>query len=216
LKLDDKNAKIGTSRTINGFMSSIIFGCRANMSAGGAPAGTPVSVTQALADLRLSHARLLEEHGANAALLRLREAGITELEHRETELQQTVAAAQLQLHVAEEQVARRETRAALAEREVGFLQALLASYNAEQEAVDAETRIDLAKVQQIEDLQKLLEEYKESNQQLEKILTPSVGKPPCWMVGKAGKTSQKRSRKSEPRSCLCRRVCLFCFYFLLH
>jgi len=91
------------------------------------------------------------------------------LEHRETELQGAIASTRQQLHVTEEQVTQRETRVALAEREVGFLQALLASYNAEQEAgIDGEMKIDLRKVRQIEELHKLLEEYKERNQQLEK------------------------------------------------
>jgi mitotic spindle assembly checkpoint protein MAD1 len=139
------------------------------MSGDGAPTSTPVSLTQALSDLRLGHARLLEEHGATIALLRLSEARVLTFEHRETELQEAIESIQQQLRLAEEQVARREARAALADREVGFLQALLASYDAEQEAgVDAETRIDHAKVQQIGQLHQLLRDYKERNQQLER------------------------------------------------
>lgn len=156
-----------------------------NTSSNGAPANTPISVTQALSDLRLNHARLLEEHGATVARLRLSEARVIELEHRETELQEATASTRQQLHLAEEQVARRETRVALAEREVGFLQALLASYNAEQEAgIDGETRIDLRKVQQIEELQKLLERYKERNQQLEKDIDAFGGDPSFSGSGK--------------------------------
>lgn len=169
MKRDDKNARNGTSRMILSFMCSNVCGPRANLSVDGLTAGTPISVTQALSDLRLSHARLLEEHGATVALLRVREARVMECEHQESELQETVALVQKQLRLAEETVARREMRAALAEREAGFLQALLATYDTEQEAgVSAEARMDRTKVQQIEELQKLLEDYKERNRQLEK------------------------------------------------
>jgi mitotic spindle assembly checkpoint protein MAD1 len=165
------------------------------MTATGAPGGTPISVTQALSDLRLRHAHLLEEHGATVACLRVREARVIELEHRETELQEGIASAQQQLRLVEEQVVRRETRAALAEREVGFLQALLSSYNAEQEVgIDGETRIDLAKTQQIEELQKLLEKYKESNQQLEKDIDALGGK--TSLIG-GGKSRQEVSQAIE-------------------
>lgn len=146
-------------------MGSVICGCRANLSFDGAQAGTPVIVTQALADLRLSHARLLEEHGANIALLRQREARVLEFEQRETELQDTIGSIQQQLRLAEEQLRQRDTRFLLAEREVGFLQALLASYDAAQEA-GVDTRIDI-KLEKMEELQKLLEAYKDRNQQLE-------------------------------------------------
>ena len=146
-------------------MSSVIYGCRASLSIDDAQAGTPVIVTQTLSDLRLSHARLLEEHGANTALLRQREAYILESEQRETELQETIGSIQQQLRSAEEQLRQRETRFLLAEREIGFLQALLASYDAAQEA-GVDTRIDV-NLQKVEELQKLLEAYKERNQQLE-------------------------------------------------
>ena len=156
------------------------------MSANDASTGTPIPITQALSDLRLSHARLLEEHGATVACLRLREALVIELGHRETELQDDIASTQQRLHLVEEQVAQRETRAALAEREVGFLQALLSSYNAEQEAgIDEETRVDLAKSQQIDELQKLLGEYKERNQQLEKDIDTLGGKASLLNGGKS-------------------------------
>jgi mitotic spindle assembly checkpoint protein MAD1 len=187
------------------------------MSPGGAPAGTPVSVTQALSDLRLSHARLLEEHGATVALLRLREARVTELEHCKIELQKAIESVQQQLHVAEEQVARRETRAALAEREVGFLQALLASYNAEQEAVvDAETRIDVAKIRQIEELQKLLEEYKESHQQLEKDIDTLGGKASLLSGGKSRQELSNAVEKERAEKLSLQKGLFVCFRILLH
>jgi len=60
------------------------------MSASGTPAGIPVSVTQTLSDLCLSHAHLLEEHGPSVVRLRLWEARVIELEHHETELQEAI------------------------------------------------------------------------------------------------------------------------------
>ena len=60
-----------------------------------------------------------------------------------------------------EGITRRETRAVLAEREVGFLQALLASYDAEAEAEFSDgDKLDQVKVQRIHQLETLLLEYK--------------------------------------------------------
>jgi mitotic spindle assembly checkpoint protein MAD1 len=89
------------------------------------PSNTPVSITKNLSDLRLAHARLLEEHGANVALLRRRETEIRDLERRESEAQLAIEAIQEDMHALSEKVGRREQRAILAEREVGFLNALV-------------------------------------------------------------------------------------------
>jgi hypothetical protein len=86
---------------------------------------TPISVTKNLSDLRLAHARLLEEHGANVALLRRREAEIKDLEQREGEAQVAVKTLQADVRASKEMVGRREQRVMLAEREVGFLNALV-------------------------------------------------------------------------------------------
>lgn len=91
------------------------------------PSKTPVSVTQSLAEIRLAHARLLEEHGAGTALLRRRETEIKDLECREAEIRQTVENLESDIRALKEKVGRRENRTILAEREVGFLQALLVS-----------------------------------------------------------------------------------------
>ena len=59
---------------------------RASSSAAPAtPSKTPVSVTQSLSNLRLAHARLMEEHGSNVALLRHREQELSELQERTVE-----------------------------------------------------------------------------------------------------------------------------------
>jgi mitotic spindle assembly checkpoint protein MAD1 len=75
--------------------------------------------------LRLIHARLLEDHGSTAALLRQREAEIAELDRKQVEAHETISSLEQSLRSHQDQIARRETRALLAEREVGFLQALL-------------------------------------------------------------------------------------------
>ena len=75
--------------------------------------------------MRLIHARLLEDHGSTSALLRQREAEIAELDRKQVEAQETISSLEHNLRSQQEQIVRRETRALLAEREVGFLQALL-------------------------------------------------------------------------------------------
>lgn len=86
---------------------------------------TPVSITKNLSDLRLAHARLLEEHGANIALLRRREAEIADLECQQNEMQLNIRTFQADVRSLKEKIGRREQRVLLAEREVGFLNALV-------------------------------------------------------------------------------------------
>lgn len=74
----------------------------------------------------MTHARLLEDHGANKALLRQREAEITALEQRESEAHHTINELQIEVKGLRSKVERSERRSTLAEREVGFLQALVA------------------------------------------------------------------------------------------
>ncbi|EDR02403.1 uncharacterized protein LACBIDRAFT_332507 [Laccaria bicolor S238N-H82] len=110
-------------------------------------------LSQTLSDLRLTHARLLEEHGGTVALLRSREAEILDLTRREEEALVSVGELQDALRKAKDEVSRHQTRAALADREVGFTKALLASYKAEEE-------VPMAPDSQLESL---LEEYKTTN-----------------------------------------------------
>jgi mitotic spindle assembly checkpoint protein MAD1 len=101
---------------------------RANKSAentASTPSKTPVALTQSLSALRLTHARLLEDHGATKALLRQREAEITAFEQRESEAQHTADSLRAEVRGLREKVERSERTTALAEREVGFLQALV-------------------------------------------------------------------------------------------
>ena len=70
---------------------------------------------------------MLEEHGANVALLRRREAEIADVERREVEARTVVEGLEAEIRASKEKVSRREQQAMLAEREVGFLQALVVS-----------------------------------------------------------------------------------------
>lgn len=88
------------------------------------PAATPVSITQSLSTLRLEHAHLLEEHGADRAALRRCEAELADVQAREVDGRATVDALLQTTRAAEDRATRAERAAALSEREVGFLQAL--------------------------------------------------------------------------------------------
>ena len=79
--------------------------------------------------MRLVHASLLGGRGSTTALLRQRETEFVDLDRQqiEVEAQETVSYLEhnLRTHQDLDQIVWRETRALLAEREVGFLQALL-------------------------------------------------------------------------------------------
>ena len=101
---------------------------RASSSAAPAtPSKTPVSVTQSLSNLRLAHARLMEEHGSNVALLRHREQELSELQERETRAEDTMKQLRNEVRDLKDRALRSEHKASLAEREVSFLQAMLVS-----------------------------------------------------------------------------------------
>jgi mitotic spindle assembly checkpoint protein MAD1 len=80
---------------------------------------------QNLSALRLEHARLMEEHGANTALLRRREAELSNVDKIASEAREAVDVLQAEVQTLREKVVRREQRAQLAEREASFLQALV-------------------------------------------------------------------------------------------
>jgi mitotic spindle assembly checkpoint protein MAD1 len=93
------------------------------------PSKTPIALTQSLSALRLTHARLLEDHGSTKALLRQREAEITTFEQRESEAQHMVDDLHAEVRGLREKVERSARKTALAEREVGFLQALVVNFS---------------------------------------------------------------------------------------
>ncbi|KAH9165300.1 mitotic checkpoint protein-domain-containing protein [Lactarius sanguifluus] len=116
------------------------------------PAATPISITQSLSALRLEHAHLLQEHG--------REAELADVRAREVDARATADALLQETRAAEDRATRAERAAALAEREIGFLQALNASY-ASEEAAQGTGHVDQAKEQHVRELEALVDEYKE-------------------------------------------------------
>ncbi|EAU81598.1 hypothetical protein CC1G_02614 [Coprinopsis cinerea okayama7 len=124
------------------------------------------AVSQNLTELRLAHARLMEEHGATVASLRQREVEAAHLEKQEAVSQQKIQSLEEQLNSIKQDLARKDSAKLLAEREVQYLQALLASFKAEEEFLENPPSVDEAKAQKMEELESLLEEYKAINVQL--------------------------------------------------
>lgn len=152
----------------------------------GTPSEPSLSAIQSLSELRLTHARLLEEHGANIAILRSREAELARTNESLSETQGMMGTLQGEVQLLKDKVARREQRAQLAEREVGFLQALVvrangclqyhfliffqASFTAEDQASREVSTSDGGLSQRIHQLEQSLSEYKAVNAQLQKAL----------------------------------------------
>ncbi|KDQ58198.1 hypothetical protein JAAARDRAFT_129691 [Jaapia argillacea MUCL 33604] len=158
------------------------------------PSKTPVSVTQSLSSLRMAHARLLEDHGATSALLRQREAELADAQRRESESHGSLEKLQSEVRVSKDIIAKKDHKVTLAEREVGFLQALVASYSAE-EAGQEDGNVDEAKTQHIQDLESLLAEFKTRIRVLEREID-SLGGDPA-LLGKVQSASEKHLEKIE-------------------
>ena len=88
---------------------------------------TPVTLTETLSTLRLTHALLLEEHGSSTALLRRREAELTSLSEREAEAYRQVEALESDMGNMRDSLEQKEAKVRLVEREAGFLRAMLVS-----------------------------------------------------------------------------------------
>ncbi|KAF8452245.1 spindle assembly checkpoint component Mad1 [Boletus edulis BED1] len=136
----------------------------------GTPSEPSLSVVQSLSELRLTHARLLEEHGANIAVLRSREAELARVNESFLEAQRTMETSQGEVQLLNDKVVRREQRAQLAEREVGFLQALVASFTAEDQASREVPTLDSGLSKHVHHLEQSLSEYKAANTQLQNAL----------------------------------------------
>lgn len=130
------------------------------------PSKPSLSVVQNLSELRLTHARLFEEHGATLAILRSREAELAKTQESLAEAQSTITALHAEVRGLKDKVTRRDQRTQLAERELGFLQALVASYTAE-EGVRDTPGPDSSLVQRVQQLEQSLHEYKTLNNQLQ-------------------------------------------------
>ncbi|KAI1786094.1 MAD-domain-containing protein [Ganoderma leucocontextum] len=133
------------------------------------PSKTPVSVTQSLSNLRLTHAKLMEEHGSNVALLRHRDQTISELQTREAQVQETVKSLRNEIRDLKDRAARSEHKSALSEREVSFLQAMMASFNAEN-AANNDVKLEDDTSKPLQQLEALVKDYKETVLALEREL----------------------------------------------
>ncbi|KAH9031164.1 MAD-domain-containing protein [Lactarius hengduanensis] len=139
-------------------------------------AATPVSITQSLSALRLEHAHLLQEHGADRVALRQREAELADVRAREVDARATADALLQETRAAEDRATRAERAAALAEREIGFLQALNASY-ASEEAAQGTGHVDQAKEEHVRELDALVGEYKARMHALETEIQELAKRP---------------------------------------
>ncbi|KAJ7248642.1 spindle assembly checkpoint component Mad1 [Mycena haematopus] len=141
------------------------------------PSKTPVTVTQDLSALRLQHAQLFEDHGANIALLRSKEAELVNAEQRAAEAQETIENLESKVNLLNEKVQRCEHATALAERESRFMKALVSSYSLE-EANKEGASMDTARAEQLQQLEKLLEDYRASNSRLMQQINETATREP--------------------------------------
>ncbi|KAJ8583278.1 MAD-domain-containing protein [Rhizopogon salebrosus TDB-379] len=139
-------------------------------SESGTSSQTSISVVQNLSALRLENARLMEEHGSNMALLRRREAELSNIEKHASEARETVDTLRAEVQALNEKVVRREQRTQLAEREASFLQALVASFTAEESASRESPAADSVLQQRIQQLEQSITNYKVTNARLQSAL----------------------------------------------
>ncbi|KAK0223443.1 spindle assembly checkpoint component Mad1 [Armillaria fumosa] len=130
------------------------------------PSRTPISITQSLSELRLTHAKLLEKNGATHALLRAREAELDEVREREGELKERIKDLEADVNGLKENLERERRRVELADREVDFSKAMVASFTAEETMKEGAAAIDEAQMQRLQHAEALLEEYKGVNDKL--------------------------------------------------
>ncbi|KAG1856052.1 spindle assembly checkpoint component Mad1 [Suillus subalutaceus] len=121
---------------------------------------TSISLVQNLSALRLE----------NAPLLRRREAELSNIDKIAFEAREAADALQAEVQTLKEKVLRREQRAQLAEREARFLQALVASFTAEESAARESPAVDSLSQQRIQHLEQSITDYKSENSRLQSAL----------------------------------------------
>ncbi|KAJ7698183.1 MAD-domain-containing protein [Mycena olivaceomarginata] len=154
--------------------------CR-NVASTSTPSKTPVAVTQGLSALRLQHAQLLEDHGATIALLRSKEAELANAELRAAEAQETIEKLEGEVTLLNDKAYRCEQATALAEREGQFMKALLSSFSLE-EANKEGGSIDAVRTEQVQQLEKLLEDYKAANARLTQQINEVASREPVSLT----------------------------------
>ncbi|KAF7342010.1 hypothetical protein MVEN_01788200 [Mycena venus] len=166
---------------------------QSNVASTSTPSKTPVAVTQSLSVLRLQHAQLLEDHGATTALLRSKEAELANAELHATEAQETIEKLESKVNLLNDKAYRCEQSTALAERELQFMKALVSSFSLE-EANKEGVSLDAARAEQVQQLEKLLEDYKATNSRLMQQLNEAVNREP---VSVAEERKQELERERE-------------------
>ncbi|KAF8581961.1 hypothetical protein K439DRAFT_1618637 [Ramaria rubella] len=132
-----------------------------------------MNTSQDLAELRLKNALLQEEQGAIKATLHRRDLELKDAVTGATEARECIAKLEEEAKELRHHGARRDRRLDLAEREVGFLNALVASFTAEQHS-DSDQDV---KLQRIQNLEEMLKTLKSENEQLEQeIIAVGSGK----------------------------------------
>ncbi|KAH6894764.1 hypothetical protein BKA70DRAFT_1570608 [Coprinopsis sp. MPI-PUGE-AT-0042] len=120
--------------------------------------------SQALTDLCLTHGHLLEEHGVATPSLRKRSAELVSLESQNAQHQKLTQALEPEVQ-AKEDVRRKHSRVVLVEKEVGYLQALLASFKAEEAYGESNATAPTVHQVKVEKMEQLEAEYKNVNDQ---------------------------------------------------
>ncbi|KAI0781689.1 spindle assembly checkpoint component Mad1 [Irpex lacteus] len=137
---------------------------------------TPLSATKSISELRLNLARLSEERDATVAVLQLRDKELADAQLRLAEEQDAHEKLKAELELLKSKSDRQQLRVQLTEREVGYLKAMLASYEAE--AADQEdNKVDEATVERVEQLESLVSEYKATLDALQKEIEDLGGDP---------------------------------------
>ncbi|KAG2366000.1 hypothetical protein BDR07DRAFT_1449599 [Suillus spraguei] len=122
---------------------------------------TSISLVQNLSALRTWR---------NVALLRRREVELSNVDKIASEAREAADALQAEVQILKEKIVRREQRAQLAEREAKFLQALVASFTAEESAARESPAVDNLSQQQIQHLEQSIADYKSENSRLQSAL----------------------------------------------
>ncbi|KAJ6612824.1 hypothetical protein B0H10DRAFT_2051287, partial [Mycena sp. CBHHK59/15] len=174
-QVEGRNAKPGAARNQQSAVPST-----------STPSKTPVSVTHSLSALRLEHAQLLEDHGATVALLRSKEAELANAESRITDAQEAIEKLESQINTLNDKAYRCEQRTLLAEREVGFMKALVKKRTKEGVSMDD------ARTEQVQQLESLLEGYKSANLRLTQQLDEVVDREPVSIT-----TERKQELEKE-------------------
>lgn len=86
---------------------------------------TPIAVTQTLSSLRLANAQLHEQNSSNLALLHAKEAELQETQQACQKLQEESGRSNEEVTDLKDRLRRADQRVVLAERETGFLQAMM-------------------------------------------------------------------------------------------